>query len=258
MNAIYSYWDLNLDYRVTKEWYRNDFKWLTLALSVYHSLEHYDKVEMVTTTPMKKLFEEFEIPFTKISTELDDLKFNRKLWILGKIKAYSIQDDPFIHIDNDFILYEKPTLNSSILVQEFESFDILFHKTGYKDKLDKSRENFINKPKLFDVTDKSLCMGVYAVNDINFNKLYCSKVLNLVNDNKDYILKQTDAIRFGIILEQYMLSTLAEENNIGVEEINVDFLHLLENKYNGRYYDYIKDEVKIKLPNVYNKIKKRL
>ena len=28
MNAIYSYWDLNIDYRVVKEWYKKDFKWL--------------------------------------------------------------------------------------------------------------------------------------------------------------------------------------------------------------------------------------
>jgi hypothetical protein len=258
MVAIYSYWDLNLNYRVVKEWYRKDFKYLTLALSVYHSLKLYDRVEMITTTPMKKLFEELEIPFTKISTELDDLKVNKKLWILGKIKAYSIQEEPFVHIDNDFILYEKPIFNSSILVQEFESFNDINHMNGYGDKLYKSRANFSNKPKLFDVTNKSFCMGIYAVNDINFNKLYCNTILNLIDDNKDYILSQTDATRFGIILEQYMLSTLTEENNIDVEEINVNFLHLLENKYNHKYYDYIKNEVMLKLPNVYNKIKKRL
>lgn len=242
MKAIYSYWDLNKDYRVNKEWYSEDLKWNTLLLSVTNSLKFFDKVEMVTTTKMKEKFEMLNIPFTKISTELDELDYNRKLWILGKIKSYSIQDEAFIHIDNDFILYEKPDFKT-ILIQEIESFDNIYHKTGYYINLKKSRENFINKPILFDSLDKSVCMGVFGIKDLNFNNIYYKTVLKLIDDNIDYLLNQIDVINYAIILEQYVLSCLITYYNLDIKELDVDFLHLMENKYTNKYYNYITQEV---------------
>lgn len=242
MKAVYSYWDLNKDYRVNKEWYSEEFKWNTLLLSVHNSLKFFDKVEMVTTTHMKKKFEELNIPFTKISTELDELDCNRKLWILGKIKCYSIQDEPFIHIDNDFILYNKPEFKT-VLVQEIESFDNIYHKTGYYINLKKSRENFINKPILFDDLNRSVCMGVYGIKDLKFNTIYCNTVLNLISDNIDYLLNQIDVINYGIILEQYVLSCLINQYKLDIKELDINFLHLMENKYTNKYYNYIKQEV---------------
>lgn len=75
------------------------------ALSVIVAREHFDQVEMYTTSEWKFLFQKLGFPFTGYNTSLDKLSFSKYFWAFSKINTYSLQEQPFIHIDNDVFLY---------------------------------------------------------------------------------------------------------------------------------------------------------
>lgn len=256
MKAIYSYWDINKLSKSSRNWINEEYKWMTLALSVCHSLNHFNKVEMVTTSECKKIIEDLKIPFTKITTELDDLDRSfSKIWILEKIKAYSIQEEPFIHIDGDFILYQGPGDFKEILVQEVEDFSNEFFRSGYENRLERCRKNFVSSSETFMTLNNSLCMGVYGQKNLELNKKYCETVLKTIEDNKEYLKKQADLSAFCIVLEQYILAVVSKENEAEISEIRSKFLHLTSEKFVGNNQENIEKQLKEENYELFKRIK---
>jgi hypothetical protein len=55
----------------------------------------------------KLLIDKLGLPFTHVSTELDRLQnVNPTWWALGKLVSYSMQDQPFMHLDTDVFLWK--------------------------------------------------------------------------------------------------------------------------------------------------------
>ena len=73
------------------------------------------------------------LEFTHVSTELDRLQdADPALWALGKLVAYSLQDEPFVHVDADVFLWRPlpgRLASAPVLAQHPEDF----HRT---DELD--------------------------------------------------------------------------------------------------------------------------
>lgn len=249
MKIIYSFWDK----AKKRQWYDNKYQWYTLALSVYYSNLHYGNTHLITTKSVQDFIKLLEIPFTSVSTELEDLNYNPKFWIVGKIKAYQIQEEPFIHLDGDLILYEKPNSFEDILVEKLESFKDDFYKAGYSSLIDRSIDNFKATTERFKNNEYSYSMGVYGSNNLEINKEYCNFVFNSYEENKEYLESQPDMIMFpGLILEQYTLASFTDKDT--VETLDTKYLHLTSDKYNNKYYEQIRQEVEEKLPNVYKNI----
>lgn len=245
MKIVYSYWSKGK----VRNWYNTRYKWYTLALSVYYSNLHYNNSNMVTTSEMKDFFEKIEIPFSNITVELDNINPDPRFWVAGKMKAYEIQTEPFIHLDNDFIPYEKFEDFETVLVQNIESFEDEFINWGYKHRLDRCRENFKNTNYS---KEHSLNMGVYGNKNLKLNKKYCNFANKIYSENKEYLESQSDLKAFCTILEQYNLACATKLKQ--VSEVKTDFLHLTSDKYNNKFYNQIEQEVKERLPNVYKNI----
>ena len=114
----------------------------SLILSVNVSKQNYDDVQFYTDNYGMELIEPYmdQLPFSKIHNILDELNWlPSQWWAYPKMYVYSLQDGPFIHIDNDAYLWhgipEKYILNNDVICQSLEDLDdggYWFYKDGVR------------------------------------------------------------------------------------------------------------------------------
>ena len=169
MKAVYSYWEDNRRKLNGGFASKRDLA-MTLALSVEKSLKQFKEVELVTNTTGKELLiDQYKLPFTNVRVVLDQFDYNLEpdFWAYVKIYAYSIQTEPFVHIDNDVILWDaipKETLEAPLFFQNKEDF---IKHTGYL-KLIKEAKGFvkIDDEILSQTVQFALNCGVVGCNDL--------------------------------------------------------------------------------------------
>jgi len=277
MNFIYSYWETaddnqNLLESFSNRWLNTEFMFFSLIQSVLKSKEYATKVVMITTTRCKPIFDKLEI-FDEVTTDLDAIShYDRDMWALGKIYAYSIQTEPFIHIDNDvhfnykFPIYLFNESKIDIAVQSIEhnkssmtTFTPFYNRiinTLYKNGF---KTNILNFGRSF----KAYNMGIYLCNNIEFNTLYCTEVFKMINENKEAFIK-AKKICVSVIFEQYLLYLLAEREGLRVEVLidnykdkfiqEYGYLHIWGRKKDLELYNKFKNLFINYYPNYLEKI----
>lgn len=245
MKIIQSFWvkpslkknALNHSDRNKGGWLNKKFNYMSLALSCLQLRKYYDQVELVTdSSGYDLLIDKMELPYTKVDIRLDELNdYHPDLWALGKVYAYSIQQDPFIHIDGDVYIYDKFNLeleNSSLIAQNVE-YGFSFYDDVYKEIID----NFSYIPEAL-VESRSKNQKIVAVNagllggnNIDFIQSYASRAFKFVDEN----LHKIDKINIGMfntVYEQYLFHALAESQNIEIgyllSDVNNAFDYLAE------------------------------
>jgi len=108
MRAVWSFWSKPFQARKNIGWYSELHHLLAWGLSLQTASRHYPETVLVTDRAGKKLLiDQLGLPFVHVSTELERLaNADSGWWALGKLLAYSIQDQPFIHIDTDAFLWK--------------------------------------------------------------------------------------------------------------------------------------------------------
>lgn len=183
------------------------------ALSSHRLNKYFPKTTLVTDIIGGEIFADLEIPFTEVKVELEDFidpQLNW-LWIAGKIKAYSIIDEPFLHVDGDAFIgaaIPKRVLESDICVQNIEEF-ITEGAVGYD--IEWYRRVFQHGPdfvlnQLKQDKHKSYNFGVFGGNDINFIRQYTALVFDMIEANKASLLQNAHGTVMSYFLEQYMLA----------------------------------------------------
>ena len=105
--AVWSFWSAPYVAHYRYAWARPLDHLLSWVVSVQTAIRHYPDAVLVTDSPGRKLLvDRLELPFTEISTELDRLHgCDPDWWMLGKLVAYGLQRDPFVHLDSDVFLW---------------------------------------------------------------------------------------------------------------------------------------------------------
>jgi hypothetical protein len=108
MRAVWSFWSKPFQTRKNIGWYSELHHLLAWGLSLQTASRHYPETVLVTDRAGKRLLvEQLGLPFVHVSTELERLaNADPGWWALGKLVAYSLQDQPFIHIDSDAFLWK--------------------------------------------------------------------------------------------------------------------------------------------------------
>jgi len=88
---------------------------------------HFEHVELVTDREGWERLKPLGLPFTTVRIDLDDLDPRwAKFWSVGKIRAYSLQEEPFVHVDADAFMHKplSPHLlaDAPVLAQLPEKF----------------------------------------------------------------------------------------------------------------------------------------
>jgi hypothetical protein len=107
MRAVWSFWSRPYHAGTGPGWRSSLHHFLAWGLSVRLAQAHYPDTLLVTDTPGRALLvDSLGLSFGEVSTALDDLAgADPRLWMLGKLMAYGMQDGPFCHVDSDVFLW---------------------------------------------------------------------------------------------------------------------------------------------------------
>jgi hypothetical protein len=245
MRIVHSFWSKpmldeeglylsNLSYG---SWVNKQMFYYTYVLSALLINKHYKgNTTLVTDKFGKKLLiDTLKLPYDEVIVELDYLNnYPKQFWALGKIYAYSLFDEPFIHLDYDFLL-SKP------FSHEFENADLV----AYMDENDKSRQGpykkcvnqyFVNYtlPESVEYHIKNYRniaynAGVFGGNKTQiFKELWANSKeiidLNLSKIVSDAAQDTSSFTMTNVILEQYLFACMAQD-----KDLKVACLHQNEN-----------------------------
>ena len=236
MKIIQSFWTGN---KINKDksfgWLSSKYHYLGWILSANQLRKFYDDVTLYTDEKgYKILIEKLKLPYSSVEVVLDSLNnYNEDLWALSKIKTYSLNTSPFLHVDGDVFIWKEfneELLNKPLIAQNIET------TTEYYWKMWNQIRPFLSYiPKeihFFDnqLHNKAFNMGIFGGNDIEFISKYCHRSFEFVDKNKDSLPVGT-SFNFNIFFEQVLLYEMALKNNKKVSFLINE--NIGDNEYKG-------------------------
>jgi hypothetical protein len=108
MNVIWSFWSKPFDAHHRHAWPSEFHHLLSWVLSLETAKLHYGHTWLYTDDAgARRLVDELGLRFTHISTALNALAdHDADWWTLGKVFTYSLQTEPFVHVDSDVYLWK--------------------------------------------------------------------------------------------------------------------------------------------------------
>lgn len=218
MRAVWSFWSKPLRTRQSIGWYSEFHHWLAWGLSLQTASRHYPETVLITDRWGKRLLvEQLGLPFVHVSTELERLeRADSGWWALGKLVAYSIQDEPFVHIDSDAFLW-KPLPRHVIGSPVFALCPVFYANECNPLPLEIERafrERGLKLPLEWDWSRSrgSTCFreeacGILGGSDVAFLRHYAHTAVSLVlnSENAEAWSRLPDKISLNTIVEQFLL-----------------------------------------------------
>lgn len=221
--AVYTFWDdksskVNLGFNNSYEMA------MCVALSVELTLLQFKEVELVTNSYGKELLvDRYKIPFTSVRVELDhfDGVLDPDLWAYAKIYSYSLQNKPFIHIDNDVFLFDhisKELLAKDLIFQNKESVS---QHDSYLEHCESLKScGSINLMMLTDPKSIGFACncGIIGINELSIVQKWKEIVDEYLfsKRNKKYWDSITDKHSKNHVLEQFFISVLVKKRNLDI------------------------------------------
>jgi len=233
--AVFTHWSIpNYLNRYCGFNNQKDFE-SSFALSAFCARHWFKKVFLYTDRQGLQDLKRFLPLFDEVDSslqQLHELNIPPSLWAYPKIKTYSLQEDSFLHVDNDVFLWERPPL-------EFLSQGLICQSVEYKMPLyNFCFRKILNSPLRYsfspyfsffkkimwligfdrDKTNNPVLtpnFGIFGGTDLNFIQYYCSKVFDILQDesNMKYIRNHDMGDSFNAIYEQWLFSHLAFKKN---------------------------------------------
>jgi uncharacterized protein DUF6734 len=228
MKIVHSFWSkpaLKRDKgneKINGGWRHEKYNYMSWALSCLSFKKQYKNIELVTDAKGKKLLvDTLKLPYTSVRVELDVLNhYPSELWAAGKLFAYSLQNEPFIHVDGDVYVWQKfkKELESAPLIgQHLERVEGHYNyginqirKHGFS--LLPEFEKDFQKQKKFNATNA----GILGGNNVDFFKEYVERAFWFINKNLHKMDATIIGANYALIYEQYLFSVLARIKKIKV------------------------------------------
>lgn len=232
-------------------WYSPQHHLISWALSCLNINNYYDNTELYTDTiGYNILINQLKLPYKKVWTVLDDLqKYPKELWGLAKVKTYSLQNEPFVHIDGDAFIwsaFEESFKQAELVAQNFEK-----GTDYYNNKFTEVKKYLKYIPDLFnfDANDKDPCScnaGLIGGTDFNFFKKYAAEVFYFADENDLNGIPAHVLTNFNILFEQVLFYDLAKKEG---KNITCLFNKTIDDC--GYKYDEIADFTTVPYVNTY-------
>lgn len=240
MKIVQSYWskpvkmqeDNEINSRSAGGWIERKYNYISWAFSCLQFKKFYSEIELVTdSNGYNLLVEKLQLPYTSTLVILDELNsYHPDLWALGKIYAYSAQNQPFIHVDGDVFIWDRfpeRVEKAPILAQNMES-----DYSYYMDTYNEVKEHFRFIPEVIEKRVElgqplhGINAGILGGHDMDFFKEYTRQAIKLVDENKD-CMEEVFKGKFNTFYEQCLFYSLYQERSIEpqylFEEVNEDF-----------------------------------
>ena len=101
MRIVQTFWTAGQDpLKHAFGWLHPEYNLMSWTLSCLSLREHYDEVALYTDSEGKRiLIDKLHLPYTEVNVIFDDFPCLPQHWALAKIKTYSLQTEPFLHVD---------------------------------------------------------------------------------------------------------------------------------------------------------------
>lgn len=231
MKIIQTYWSKptkdadfkrNTNGRFAGGWFSERHHYTSWALSCLKLRQFYDEVELYTDIPGKKvLIDQLKLPYSKVHVCLDQLDYlPSSLWAIPKIYTYSLQDEPFLHVDGDVYIWDQfpARFHQAALIAQHYEVDYDF----YLDALDFVFANARQIPTAIKSHNyrrngvQSINAGILGGNKINLFKEYSQLAFRFIKQNKSLLMNE-NAAKLNFVIEQYLFYRLANNENIEID-----------------------------------------
>ncbi len=215
VKIVQSFWSGQTnDIRDNRGWLSYEYHWLGWILSCNQLRKFYDEVELYTDSfGYEVLIEKLQLPYTKVHVVLDEMnEYPKDLWAIAKIKAYQLQDKPFLHVDGDVFIWDKfpdDFVSSNLIAQNLENTTDYYREMWNKIT---PHLNFIPDEILNYHNEHSNLgcnMGIIGGNDVVFFQEYTKKSFEFVNRNKEN-WNEFNLFNFNIFFEQQLFYEMVD------------------------------------------------
>lgn len=206
-------------------WAHPEFHLMSWALSCLSLKRYYDSLTLYTDSEgCYTLIDKLKLPYDNVIVQKDNLPCLPQNWAYSKIKTYSLQCEPFLHIDSDFYLkqsFPDKLLTSKLIAQNKE------HGTSYYKGMIDVLFNFNSikipdylKMELKNEAVPSFNMGIFGGDDLNFIHHYCNEVFKFFNENHlNDINNPNSTISCNVVFEQIFFAIIAKKARRHVETL---------------------------------------
>ena len=182
------------------------------ALSCLCLRKHYDEVALYTDEQGKHiLIDRLHLPYTEVHVVYDEALCLPQHWSYAKIKTYSLQTKPFLHVDGDIFLpnpLPDDIIDAPLIAQNKER-----GTEYYRDMMDSLLgESSLKLPEyleeaLREESISSYNMGVFGGHDLDFIHAFCHEALAICQAN----MATCQNGNFNLLFEQILLAYMVQE-----------------------------------------------
>lgn len=227
-----------------KNLYTDSFGWvnpayhlMSWALSCLQLKKFYSKLTLYANEEaVNVLIDDLKLPYDVICTSHNNLELQHpQLWALPKIYTYSLQSEPYLHVDGDVYIFQpfgNELMNNEVIVQNMEIATEYY--TSTQRVLMKCFSYFPNVIRSDFWSDKpiqAVNAGILGGNNLSFLNEYANMSLEYVERNKQHF-NQINVDKFNVFFEQHLFYALAKEREIKIGT-------LFRNVFTDRGYKYI-------------------
>lgn len=222
MNAVWSFWSKPYLNARKSMWCSEKQHLLSWILSLQQARKFFGKTLLFTDDyGAKMLVEGIQLEFDVVSTALNSLRdHDSKWWALGKLYTYSLQNEAFIHLDNDAFLWKPLPVNSDngLFAQNPDYF-----KVGASYYMPEQIELLIEKhggwlPREWvwyrssGQPQRAESCGVFGGGNTEFINYYSRRALKMIEHSANSHLWTIlgEQVERNILVEQYLLSACIE------------------------------------------------
>ena len=229
MKAIQTLWCGDRDLETSPFWWLHaEYNLMSWALSCMSLKEQFGKVTLYTDSRgARMLIDRLGLPYDEVVVCFDGFDCLTCHWALAKVKTYSMQAEPFVHIDGDIYLprplpgvvagarlvaqnKERCTDYYGGMVRKFLAVEGL--------KLSPQFESVLRGGDI-----PSYNLGFCGGNDLDFFGRYCDEIFRFFRDN-DF---NGDRFRFSdisanVVYEQVFFAIMARDEGVDVTTVHPD------------------------------------
>ena len=203
-------------------WLAPEYHWMSWALSCLQLKKFNDTVELyANSSATNVLIDQIGLPYTAVHRIAESLVIPDKAWALAKIYTYSLQRQPFLHVDGDVFIWER--FDESFVESPLVSQNLEVGFPFYNYFLESIQKNFVYVPMVFreevEMPVYSCNAGVLGGTDINFFQLYTKEAIKFVRDNINFT-ESIDSSVLCMTFEQLLFYRLAQKQQKTIQYVH--------------------------------------
>ncbi len=241
MRIIQTFWSGGHDpLKCGYGWNHAEHNLMSWSLSCCSLRNLYGQVELYTDQRgYDVLIDKLKLPYSDVHVVYDDGLCLPQHWAYAKVKTYSMQTEPFLHVDGD--IYMPKTFSQQVLVAPLVAQNREVGTVYYRRMMDNILcHQEIELPQyiidaLHEDSIASYNMGIFGGSDLKFIHSYCREAFAFMDNNhmNDSSLPYS-RVGCNILFEQVFFAVLADIN--GKDVFSVLGRSMKDEGYSGREF----------------------